>query len=57
MLREVMLKGIEKNIVILPVHAAVVVQQKHDEWALVSMEAAWDKHLGFGRAKLKVDSS
>lgn len=34
MLREVMLKGIEKDIVVLPVNDAVAVQQKHESWAL-----------------------
>ena len=55
MLREVMLKGIEEDIVVLPVHDAVAVQQKHESWALDAMAAAWDEHVGSGRAKLTVD--
>ena len=55
MLRQVVLKGIEEDIVVLLVHDAVAVQQKHEDWALDEMEAAWDKHVGSGRAKLKVD--
>ena len=55
MLREVMLKGIDKDIVVLPVHDAVAVQQKHESWALDSMAAAWDEHVGSGSAKLNVD--
>ena len=50
-----MLKGIEKDIVVLPVHDAVAVQQKHESWALDQMAAAWDEHVGSGRAKLNVD--
>jgi hypothetical protein len=34
-----MLQGVDKGIVVLPVHDAVAVQQKHEEWAI--------KHLGF----------
>jgi len=55
MLREVMLNGIEKDIVVLPVHDAVAVQQKHESWAMDAMSEAWNKHVGFGRARLKVD--
>jgi hypothetical protein len=55
MLREVMLKGIEKDIVVLPVHDAVAVQQVNEGWALDAMSEAWDKHVGLGRARLSVD--
>ena len=55
MLREVMLKGVEKDIVVLPVHDAVAVQQVNEGWALDAMSEAWDKHVGFGRARLSVD--
>jgi hypothetical protein len=54
-LREVMLKGVEKDIVVLPVHDAVAVQQVNEGWALDAMSQAWDKHVGFGRARLSVD--
>ena len=55
MLREVMLQGIEKDIVVLPVHDAVAVQQSDEGWAVDAMAEAWDKHVGFGRARLTVD--
>ena len=54
-LREVMLNGIKKDIVVLPVHDAVAVQQKHESWAMDAMSEAWDKHVGYGKARLKVD--
>lgn len=54
-LRDVMLQGVDKGIVVLPVHDAVAVQQKHESWAMDAMSGAWDKHVGFGRARLKVD--
>ena len=54
-LREVMLKGVEKDIVVLPVHDAVAVQQVNEGWALDAMSQAWEKHVGFGRARLSVD--
>ena len=31
-LRDVMLQGVAKGIVVLPVHDAVAVQQEHEEW-------------------------
>ena len=37
-LRDVMLQGVDKGIVVLPVHDAVAVQQKHEEWAV---EPCW----------------
>ena len=55
MLRQVMLKGVEEDIVVLPVHDAVAVQQRHEDWASDEMAAAWDKHVDSVRAKLKVD--
>ncbi len=33
-LRDVILQGIDKDIVVLPVHDAVAVQQKHEQWAV-----------------------
>jgi hypothetical protein len=54
-LRDVMLQGVDEGIVVLPVHDAVAVQQKHEEWAVDAMSEAWDKHVGFGRARLSVD--
>ena len=55
MLPEVVLKGVEEDIVVLPVHDAVAVQQKHESWAFDAMAAAWEEHVGSGRAKLKAD--
>jgi hypothetical protein len=33
-LRDVMLQGVDTDIVVLPVHDAVAVQQKHEQWAV-----------------------
>ena len=55
MLREVMLSGLEKDVVALPVHDAVAVQQRHEEWAADAMQEAWDKHIRAGRPRLTVD--
>ena len=55
MLREVILNGIEKDIVALPVHDAVAVQQRYESWAKDAMLEAWDKHVGFGKPRLKID--
>jgi hypothetical protein len=54
-LRDVMLQGVDKGIVVLPVHDAVAVRQVDESWAMDAMSEAWDKHVGFGRARLKVD--
>jgi hypothetical protein len=54
-LRDVMLQGVDKGIVVLPVHDAVAVRQVDESWAMDAMSGAWDKHVGFGRARLKVD--
>ena len=50
-----MLKGVERDIVVLAVHDAVAVEQVNEGWALDAMSEAWDKHVGLGRAKLSVD--
>ena len=54
-LKDVMLQGVKKDIVCLPVHDAVAVQQVNEGWAIDAMSEAWAKHIGFGRARLTVD--
>ena len=57
-LRDVMLQGVDKGIVVLPVHDAVAVQQKHEEWAIGTMLEAWSRVAASGgaaRARVKVD--
>ena len=57
-LRDVMLQGVDKGIVVLPVHDAVAVQQKHEEWAIGTMLEAWSRVVASGgaeRARVKVD--
>ena len=54
-LREVMLAGIKKDIVVLPVHDAVAVQQRHEGWAVDAMLESWNKHVGHDFARVKVD--
>ena len=53
-----MLQGVDKGIVVLPVHDAVAVQQKHEEWAIGTMLEAWSRvaaSSGAARARIKVD--
>ena len=53
-----MLQGVDKGIVVLPVHDAVAVQQKHEEWAIGTMLEAWSRVAASGssaRARVKVD--
>jgi hypothetical protein len=57
-LRDVMLQGVDKGIVVLPVHDAVAVQQKHEQWAVDTMLEAWSRAAASGsaaRARVKVD--
>ncbi|OOZ42997.1 hypothetical protein BOW37_12525 [Solemya velum gill symbiont] len=54
-LKEVMLRGIEKDIVCLPVHDAVAVTQGNAEWARETMLQVWAEQTGGGRTKVKVD--
>jgi hypothetical protein len=57
-LRDVMLQGVDKGIVVLPVHDAVAVQQKHEEWAIGTMLEAWSRVAASGgaaRPRVKVD--
>jgi hypothetical protein len=54
-LKDVMLKGIKENIVCLPVHDAVAVQQQHQGCAKELMLETWQEHLDGLRIKVKVD--
>ncbi len=54
-LREIILTGIGKDILVLPVNNAIAVQQKHESWAVDSMLESWDKHIDNGKTRLKVD--
>ena len=54
-LKDVMLEGIKKDIVCLPVHDAVAVQQQHQDWAREVMLETWQEHLDGVGTKVKVD--
>ena len=55
-LKQVMLEGIKKDIVCLPVHDAVAVQQEHLKWAEETMLECWDRQMETrGIARVKVD--
>jgi len=54
-LKDVMLEGIKKDIVCLPVHDAIAVQQQHQHWAKDVMLETWQAHVGGVRTKVKVD--
>ena len=55
-LKQVMLEGIKKDIVCLPVHDAVAVQQEHLDWARDTMLECWDRQMeASGLARVKVD--
>ena len=50
-----MLEGIKDNIVCLPVHDAIAVQQQHQDWAKAVMLESWQDHLDGVGTKVKVD--
>ncbi len=55
-LKHVMLEGAKKDIVCLPVHDAVAVQQEHLQWAEETMLECWDRQMETcGLARVKVD--
>ena len=54
-LKDVMLEGIKEDIVCLPVHDAVAVQQQHQDWAREVMLETWQAHLDGVGTKVKVD--
>ena len=54
-LKDVMLEGIKEDIVCLPVHDAVAVQQQHQDWAKEVMLETWQEHLDGVRTRVKVD--
>ena len=57
-LKDVLLEGVKKDIVCLPVHDAVAVQQQHIEWAKEQMVESWNKITGTeGLSRVKVDTA
>jgi hypothetical protein len=54
-LRKVMLEGIEKGIVSLPVHDAIAVKQGDAEWAKEAMSRLWTEETLGCKTRLKVD--
>ena len=58
-LKQVMLEGVDKGIVALPVHDAVAVTQDNADWAKEAMLRAWFEHAnsggGVARSRVKVD--
>ena len=54
-LKDVMLQGVKKDIVCLPVHDAVAVQQQHQAWAEEVMLETWSRYMDCVKTKVKVD--
>ena len=54
-LKHVMLQGVKKDIVCLPVHDAVAVQQQHQEWAKEVMLETWSRYMNVVKTKVNVD--
>jgi len=54
-LKDVLLEGIKEDIVCLPVHDAIAVQQGHEEWAKEVMLETWQEHANGVGTMVKVD--
>ncbi|MDP6650863.1 MAG: hypothetical protein QGF90_01915 [Gammaproteobacteria bacterium] len=58
-LKQVMLEGVDNDIVALPVHDAVAVVHGNEEWATEAMLKAWTEHTNStgsdARSRVKVD--
>jgi hypothetical protein len=54
-LKDVLLEGIKEDIVCLPVHDAIAVQQGHEEWAKEVMLETWQERAKGVGTKVKVD--
>jgi hypothetical protein len=54
-LKDVLLEGIKEDIVCLPVHDAIAVQQGHEEWAKEVMLETWQEHAKGVGTMVKVD--
>ena len=56
-LKDVLLEGIKEDIVCLPVHDAVAVQEQHQNWAKEVMLETWQEHMHGVRTHVKLDIS
>ena len=54
-LKGVLLEGIKEDIVCLPVHDAIAVQQGHEDWAKEVMLETWQEHAKGVGTEIKVD--
>ena len=54
-MKDVLLEGIKEDILCLPIHDAVAVQQQHQERAKEVMLETWHRHMGGVSTKVKVD--
>ena len=54
-LKDVLLEGIKEDIVCLPVHDAVAVQQRHQNWAKEVMLETWQEHMDGVKTMVKID--
>lgn len=49
------LEGVKEDIVCLPVHDSIAVQQGHEDWAKEVMLETWQEHAKGVETKVKVD--
>lgn len=56
MLKEVMLKGVEEGVVVLPIHDAIAVKQSDSQWGEKALKAAWKSFFGTDYCEVKVET-
>ena len=54
-LKEVMLKGVEEGVVVLPIHDAIAVKQLDRQWGEEALKAAWKSFFGTDYCEVKVE--
>ena len=56
MLKEVMLRGVEEGIVVLPIHDAIAVKQSDIDWGVTALKTAWNDLFDTDYCEVKVET-
>ena len=52
--KNVMLRGVNEGIVVLPIHDAVAVRRSDAQWASRVMKEEWKKHFGYDYCEVDI---
>ena len=56
MLKEVMLRGVEEGIVVLPIHDAIAVKQSDIDWGVTALKTAWNDLFDRDYCEVKIET-